>query len=98
MAKEFLSKNQIHYEEKDVNVDAEARSQFMSLKLRGVPAFLIGDEVVVGLDTERILELVDHRLVLCEACGTKMRVPINKGIIAATCPKCGHSQTADPKK
>lgn len=56
--------------------------------ISGVPAFLIGDDVVVGLDKEKILELVDHRLVECEKCHTKLRLPINKGSLKATCPKC----------
>ena len=30
----------------------------MRMNISGVPAFLIGDEVVIGLDEEEILELV----------------------------------------
>jgi protein-disulfide isomerase len=30
----------------------------MYMNISGVPAFLIGDEVVIGLDEEEILELV----------------------------------------
>ncbi len=29
-------------------------------KARGVPAFLIGDDMVVGLDKTQILQLVNH--------------------------------------
>ena len=83
--------------EKDVNLDAQARSQFMKMGLRGVPAFLIGDDVISGLDTKRILELVDHRLIPCEKCGTSMRIPIDKGSIKVTCPKCSHIFKANPK-
>jgi glutaredoxin 3 len=63
----------------------------MEMGLRGVPAFLIGDDVVSGLDTGKILALVDHRLIPCENCKTKMRIPTDKGSIKVTCPKCGHS-------
>lgn len=56
----------------------------------GVPSFLIGDDMIVGLDQAKVLTLVDHRLTPCENCGAKMRVPINKGKIKVTCPKCGH--------
>lgn len=56
-----------------------------------MPSFLIGDEMVVGLNKARILELVDHRLVACPQCGAKMRVPTNKGSLTVTCPKCKHS-------
>lgn len=56
--------------------------------ISGVPAFLIGEDVVVGLDKEKILKLVDHRVIQCEKCSKKMRVPLKKGTIKVTCPKC----------
>lgn len=58
MAKEFLAQNKIQYVEKDINVDAEARNELIRRNISGVPTFLIGDEVVVGLDTARIMALV----------------------------------------
>lgn len=58
--------------------------------ISGVPAFLIGDEMVVGLDRARVMSLVDHRLMICDKCGTKMRVPTGKGKIKVTCSKCGN--------
>lgn len=54
----------------------------------GVPAFLIGDDVVVGLDMEKILKLADHRIVECQVCHIKVRVPTNRPDIIAKCPKC----------
>lgn len=91
MAKKFLSQHKIHFTEKDINVDTQARSEYVRRNINGVPAFLIGDEILVGLDKAKILELVDHRLIECKACHTKMRVPHNKGTIKATCPKCGYT-------
>lgn len=88
MAKEFLLQNRIHFVEKDVNVDAEASYELTRRGIRGVPAFLIGEDEVVGLNKAKILELVDHRLIECKECHTKLRVPINKGTIKVTCPKC----------
>lgn len=76
--------------EKDINVDSEARKFMMQRGVSGVPSFLIGEEMVVGLDKEKVLALVDHRLVACEKCGSKMRLPINKGKLKVTCPKCQH--------
>ncbi len=58
--------------------------------ISGVPAFIIGEDVVVGLDKEKILKLVDHRVIQCEKCTKKMRIPVKKGIIEVTCPKCAH--------
>lgn len=90
MAKEFLSQNKIHYEEKNVSVDNQARLELQRRNISGVPAFLIGEDVVVGLDKEQLLKLVDHRVIQCEKCSKKMRVPIKKSTIEVTCPKCTH--------
>ncbi|MBR0596681.1 glutaredoxin family protein [Sinanaerobacter chloroacetimidivorans] len=88
MAKDFLIQNKIHFIEKDVNVDPQARHEMTSRNITGVPTFLIGNDVVVGLDKMKILELVDHRLVKCPNCNTTIRVPTNEGRISARCPKC----------
>ncbi|MDD3168108.1 MAG: glutaredoxin family protein [Eubacteriales bacterium] len=88
MAKEFLVKNKIHFTERDVNKDLQARREMTSRNITGVPVFLIGNDVVVGLDKTRVLELVDHRLVQCENCGTAVRMPTKEGKISARCPKC----------
>ena len=57
-AKAYLREKGIDYEERDVNVDVVARNEFLKRGLRGVPSFLIDDEVVVGLDKEKIEELL----------------------------------------
>lgn len=90
MAKEFLSQNKISYEEKNISSDNQARSELQRRNISGVPAFLIGEDVVVGLDKEKLLKLVDHPVIECEKCSKKMRVPIKKGTIQVTCPKCAH--------
>jgi DNA-directed RNA polymerase subunit RPC12/RpoP len=63
----------------------------------GVPAFLIGDDMIVGLDKSKILALTDHRVVSCPECGTKMRLPANKGQLKVTCSNCGNRFLAKPK-
>jgi Zn finger protein HypA/HybF involved in hydrogenase expression len=68
----------------------------MGKGIMAVPSFKIGDEMVVGLDQKKILELVDHRLFECEECHTKLRVPIDKGTIKVTCPKCQHDFEVTP--
>lgn len=98
IAKNFLAQNNIHYIEKDVNKDIQARNEMAKRNISGVPTFLIGDEIVVGFDKEKILKLVDHRLAVCPNCGKKMRVPINKGTIKATCPACNTSFEYKPDK
>ena len=77
-------------------MDAQARSELTRRNISGVPSFLIGDDMVVGLDKAKILVIVDHRVIQCEKCQTKMRVPINKGPIKVTCPKCAHSFEVKP--
>lgn len=91
MAKEFLIQNKIHFIEKDVNADSQARYEMTSRNITGVPAIIIGKDVVVGLDKNKILELVDHRLVRCPECKTAVRIPTKEGKINARCPKCKSS-------
>ena len=88
MAKEFLNQNKIHFIEKDVNTDPQARHELTSRNITGVPVFLIGNDVVIGLDRSKILQLVDHRLAHCPNCNTAVRVPTKAGKIHAKCPKC----------
>lgn len=61
----------------------------------GVPAFLIGDDLVVGLDRQKVLGLVDHRVVHCDQCSQKLRVPVGKGRIRVTCPQCSNKFSVD---
>lgn len=57
--------------------------------IMGVPAFLIGGETIVGLDTKKIDELVDYTVEKCTECGQKLRIPKYKGSSEIKCPKCG---------
>jgi len=88
MAKEFLNQNKIYFVEKNVDMDPQARQEMTRRKITGVPSFIIGNDVVVGLDKAKILQLVDHRLVRCPNCNTAVRIPTNAGKIRAKCPKC----------
>jgi glutaredoxin len=87
-AKAFLKQEKIHFQEKNASRDPAAQQEMATRNLRGVPAFLIGEDVVVGLDKEQVLRLVDHRLVSCPTCQASLRLPTGKGKIKATCPKC----------
>lgn len=73
-----------------MSTDSQAREELQRRKISGVPTFIIGDDVVVGLDKEKILKLLDHRVIECQKCSAKMRVPTNKGTIEVTCPKCAN--------
>lgn len=98
MAKEFLSQKKIHFVEKDINVDEQARAELIRRKISSVPTFMIGEDIVIGLDKAKILQLVDHRVVECEKCRGKMRVPIDKGEITVTCPNCAHKFNIKPNQ
>ena len=88
MAKKFLSQNSISYIEKDINADEQARNELRKRNISGVPTFFIGEQVIVGLDKTKILELVDHRTVACNKCHARLRVPIDRGPLKVTCPRC----------
>lgn len=94
-AKRYLREKGYSFTEKDVNKDAAARDEFTRRGLRGVPAFVIGDQVVEGLDTEKIESLVDYSIINCPECDSRLRVPKNKGKISVKCPKCGASFVKD---
>lgn len=57
--KEFLSQNEIAYEEKDVSVDEAALHELMHMGVFTTPATLIDGEVVVGFDRKRLAELLE---------------------------------------
>jgi len=56
--KEFLSQNEIAYEEKDVSADEAALHELMHMGVFTTPATVIDGEVVVGFDRKRLAELL----------------------------------------
>lgn len=63
----------------------------MSLGIQGVPAFIIGSEIIVGLDKGKILESIDYKVVPCPTCSVRTRVPKGKGKIKIKCKKCDNT-------
>ncbi len=90
MAKEFLSRSNIHFKERNIHEDPAAMRELQQRNISGVPTFFIGGDVVIGLDKDRVLQLVDHRLAQCPNCGQKLRVPTGRGKLQVTCPKCSN--------
>lgn len=84
----YLREKGIEYEERNITTDISARRELMKKGIMGVPAFLIGEDAVVGLDTEKIEELLDYVIVDCSKCSSRLRLPKNKGNIVVSCPKC----------
>ncbi len=56
--KEFLSQNEIAYEEKDVSADEAALHELMHMGVFTTPATVIDGEVVVGFDRKKLAELL----------------------------------------
>ena len=58
-AKEFFKEENIEYEEVDVSKDQAAAKEMVEKSGQmGVPVIIIGDEVLVGFDREKVEELV----------------------------------------
>ena len=49
-AKKFLIQEGISFEDRDVNTNPIARDEYAKLNARGVPTFVIGDEVIEGFN------------------------------------------------
>lgn len=86
----YLREKGYSFEERDVNKDMAARNEFSRRGFQGVPAFVIGDDVVVGLDTAKIERLLDYTVITCPECRARMRIPKGKGKLKIKCSKCNH--------
>ncbi len=89
-AKDFLRTNHIPFEERDVNANPEALKEFQMLKLTGVPAFLVGEELMVGFNAEKLMSMLDFTIEACPGCGKHYKVPKGKGKVRITCKACGN--------
>lgn len=87
-AKKFLRDKGYDFEERNVNTNPQALKEFQTLKLTGVPAFLVGEQLVVGFDANRIESLLDYFIKPCPSCGKRYKFPKNKGKLRVTCKSC----------
>ena len=55
--KSYLSERGIDYEIRDVTMDASAVRDLVRYGSRSTPTLVIGDEVIIGFDPDRIDEL-----------------------------------------
>ncbi len=63
LTKEFFAENNIQYTNYDVSKDLERRQEMFSITNQmGVPVIVIGDDVVIGFDREKLAELLDIKL------------------------------------
>ena len=59
MAKEFFGEKGVEYTNYDVSKDIEKRQEMFNITQQmGVPVILIGDDVVIGFDKGKLVELL----------------------------------------
>ena len=58
LAKEFLSKNEVEFTEKNVSKDTEARKELMKMGHMGVPVILVDEHEIVGFDEPKLRSLI----------------------------------------
>ena len=58
MAKEFLSRNNVPFTEKNVSLDQEAGIELAQLGSQGVPTLVVDGQVIIGFDQSRLSTLL----------------------------------------
>ena len=59
MAKDYLTEKNIEFEEKNVQTDAEARSELLAKGYTEVPVIYVDDEEIVGFDKAKLESLLE---------------------------------------
>lgn len=57
-AKQFFASRKIPFEYKDVKADSGALRELVNLNSRSTPTIVVGEEVMVGFDPERLEKLL----------------------------------------
>lgn len=57
-AKAFLKARNVAFEYKDVQADPIALGELLALNSRSTPTLLVGEEVLIGFDPERLEQLL----------------------------------------
>ena len=57
--KEFLSKNDLQYDDRDVSQDEAAFEELRNLGVMTTPVSVVDEEVVVGFDEEKLRSLLE---------------------------------------
>ncbi|OGI83296.1 hypothetical protein A2997_02265 [Candidatus Nomurabacteria bacterium RIFCSPLOWO2_01_FULL_36_10b] len=61
MAKDFLKEKNISYTEYNVSEDQNKRAEMIDMTGQmGVPVIKIGDDIIIGFNEEKILELLNR--------------------------------------
>ncbi|MBP2024649.1 glutaredoxin family protein [Peptoniphilus stercorisuis] len=59
MAKDYLTEKNVAFEEKNVQIDKEARTELMAKGYTGVPVIVVDEEEIVGFDKARLDSLLN---------------------------------------
>ena len=57
--KEYLSRNQISFEDRDTTLDPSAISELQKLGYMTTPVIVIGEKVIVGFDQRKLSEALN---------------------------------------
>jgi glutaredoxin-like YruB-family protein len=61
-AKRFLSARGVAFEYRDVQEDPSALKDLLALKSQSTPTIVVGEEVMVGFDPERLNQMLDRMM------------------------------------
>jgi glutaredoxin-like YruB-family protein len=59
-AKAFLQSRNVPFAYKDVDEDPVAMEEMMELKSQSTPTLVVGDEVMIGFDPDRLMALLEE--------------------------------------
>jgi glutaredoxin-like protein NrdH len=57
--KEYLSREHVSFEDRDITVDPSAISELQKLGFMTTPVTVIGDKVIVGFDQQKLSEALN---------------------------------------
>ena len=55
---EFLSQQGVEFTEKNIQTDQDALEELVNLGSRSTPTIVVGEEVMVGFDGEKLLKML----------------------------------------
>jgi glutaredoxin-like YruB-family protein len=58
-AKAYLQSRNVPFEYKDVQADPAALQELLALNSRSTPTLLVGEEVMIGFDPDRLTQMLE---------------------------------------